>query len=1000
MTALPAPFNLRLQNQRPLVGEARVQVTNLTPLRRVCRGELHALDLQLRDAVYFRFQPSDLNDPTDSRAREVEETVEGVGEDAGEEHGEGDDEGGGQLAAYLGGASVLVVHTQAQGSRTKRLALIERLSDGLYARLDVVGKFAWRELREYEPPAEAVPLLDVDVDERRYEAAPCAGVDPDWWRGCKIDGGADEIGDESAIDIDFGDAELAYSSVPVGADELDAGQDTAPTCQDIGGILPRRSALPARQSIPRLAPRTATKAEAVQADASLPRQSEHMTRRRAVATPPPDTMLDNDILLRPHANCRSLASVAADTTSLYLTTLYESRAPLIFLAKSGLPKLRASLAAADQAALSAHILTGVLPSVELFDNKYKSFVPTFVKAEMTGLPIEHDLSLLAHGRAEAGDLGGTTEPDLLRAWLEACADDMTAPTPDALLAKHLQLLKVREAQMMVLFLLEAMCHPASSSTATFEPLLESVPATLSADVVLDLMLDRLSIWQALDFSADDKLRSFCLEAVAPYYGARIPDVVRTVQVKCRAIELPASTLEPRTPRRPGAGAGRKDKKKDKDRDKDRSKASTSRTDRNAQGGTSTSTIRIGSTLKRTESAPASLLSAKKAVPAKRGIEALKRQVSMSRRLPPESLRTTRPTAPRSASDAAAIAAAAAAAQEEKRRRKMEQLDRDRVQVGHTPAKDKLHGRGIPTTEAGQDAANLGNAHQHAISQFSLAHNSKASFMFASAADQRPQHAPAVPAYRPGIAETPHKSISASGTAPSNSILETPAATLVTPARQRTRPTLGGDGRHDEQHADTAFAAPGIEDTPSRSVLFHLASPTLAPRRLLDEFDGASPSLGMPALRHRASLTHATGSGTGTGAGKHIGGGSGSGSHSGEMQRPPQLRKSLTMPSLDSARLRNPFAALLAPDSPERPSKRARIAPSFSPDLETEPATQPSRKESSNEGLVLSVTPQRPTPQKHTRNTCDASAEGDVDAAEQEQDANADDDDLRGALDWL
>ncbi|BFZ57404.1 hypothetical protein PYCC9005_004456 [Savitreella phatthalungensis] len=688
------------------------------------------------------------------------------------------------LARTLDGRSALVAHVQDAGdststatsSRSKRLVVIEILSPDVYAYLPVVSKLPYREFPDYQRPVQSdagdEPQIDFTAD--------------DWWQACECDWTDDDA-----------DADAAFSGSQV---ELDFGDGwDEETAEEVETQIPRPAST---------APSVSSRPAPVDSAGPIPGYTQ------SPSSPPLLPAVDLD-----HAPSRPLEAVLADLSKLYVTTLYTSRAPLAFIAKSTLPKLRAQIPSDDLPALSQHILTNIVPTLPRFDAKYKSFLPTFVKAELTGLPIEHDLSCLKDG---------TDELTYIKSWLELVSEDATTATnltPDALLSRHLQPLKVREAQLTVIFLLEALCCPADSS------LPEGV---LAPEVMLDLMIDRLSIWQTIDFSStDDKLRAFCLDALLPFYGHRLPDILADIQVKCGAA-ADAYLIQdmPKTPLR----IRDKERSRDKDKAKGKSRAKLSSS---STGGKST--------LKRTESAPAGLLSAKKVVPQKRSLDqTLNRQVSMSKRMPTSEVSVGSSRA-NQGKHAGTKIANLSDAHEEKRRRRMELLDKERVQVGVTPSKAK------PTF------TQVDPVQQHAISQFAPAYASKASFMFGECegeqdSDQNPASGP----YVTGISATPQKRQPGS-----IAVAETPQA----PALMLT-PQRAPDSR-------VVAAAPGVEDTPSRSVLFHLASPTLGPSRSVSVAKLRPPSISLGPI----------------------------------MPSTPLLRKSHTVPaarSSSSASLRNPF----------------------------------------------------------------------------------------------
>ncbi|ORY73469.1 hypothetical protein BCR37DRAFT_395972 [Protomyces lactucae-debilis] len=445
--------------------------------------------------------------------------------------------------------------------------------------------------------------------------------------------------------------------------------------------------------------------------------------------------------------------------SVYFTTLYESKAPLVFFAKSSLPRLRKTMLSRgfQEQIVLAHILEHIFPTDADFDAKYKAFIPTFVKGEMVGLPFQYDTTCLKDG-----------ELAHIQAWLDACIESTAQPRPDTVLSTSLTPLKTREAQLMVILLLELL---------TFDQ------ASKAIELRIDMLLDRLAIWQTVNFTQDDLLKSFCLEVILPYYALRLPEVTTAIQLKC----VPQDLLAFEPPPTPA-------KIKKRVRATVKSNAAVS--------------------LKRTISAPANLLSEKKTVPKKRS---LGREVSMTKKIPNFELAKSSKTAPKRGLSF-----------EERRKQRVEQEERERIQVDATPAKPRPHGMAMP------------NDHDEAVAllaaQFVAQRESKASFM--------------------SVVETPSKG-STIRPPPGAAVGETPLAGLKTPTR----------GSH---IARTPVRDRVLLDTPTRgsAPLFNIASPTLPPPRPKNLFSDSGQKKrshgemrGAPSLQKTVSLptmtTHAS-----------------------------------------------------------------------------------------------------------------------------------------------
>jgi hypothetical protein len=437
---------------------------------------------------------------------------------------------------------------------------------------------------------------------------------------------------------------------------------------------------------------------------------------------------------------------------MYFATLYGSKAPLVYFAKSSLPRLRKTMLtrAFDETIVSKHILQHVLPKDADFDSKYKAFIPTFVKGEMVGLPIQYDTACLKED-----------EQGHIQTWLASCVESISQARPETVISTCLAPLKAREAQIMILLLLEMLTFAKPESKLASR---------------VDMLLDRLAIWQTVNFTQEDPLKSFCLEVILPYYASRLPELTSAIQLQCVPQDLLAFEA-PATPSRK-LKATRPVKKES------------------------------SATLKRTTSAPANLLSEKKAVPKKRS---LGREVSMSKKVPtyerPKSLKN----APKRIMSF-----------EERRKQRVEQEERERIQVRATPAKPRTQAMQVNDEAVALLAA-----------QFVAQRESKASFM--------------------SVGETPSKSSSAE--MPGSAVIgETPIVGLKTPTRRATA-------------TQTPARRGTLLETPTRGSadslpLFNIASPTIQDMRPRNLFSAGAKSFkamafgemsGAPTLQKTVSL---------------------------------------------------------------------------------------------------------------------------------------------------
>ena len=102
-------------------------------------------------------------------------------------------------------------------------------------------------------------------------------------------------------------------------------------------------------------------------------------------------------------------------------------------------------------------------------------------------------------------------------------------------------LRVREMQLQILLVLETMAlEVAACRPVDDEPLLpKKKKKGENLNILLELYLDRLCIWFAVEGNSDGKkaessdvvVREFCAEVIVPFYGARLPEKCKMITRK-------------------------------------------------------------------------------------------------------------------------------------------------------------------------------------------------------------------------------------------------------------------------------------------------------------------------------------------------------------------------------------------------------------------------------------------------------------------------------------
>jgi DNA replication regulator SLD3 len=273
----------------------------------------------------------------------------------------------------------------------------------------------------------------------------------------------------------------------------------------------------------------------------------------------------------------------------YLDALYKSRTSLAFFAKGPLSRARKAFMASPKDCLSVSDLAGFLRSMVLplniMDKKYREKIPTLIRAMPPGMLSDSE----QEGPVSTKKRKSKKLPKLSKDGFYAFEDDPCKrwwlmngsdskphqnETVDRLLRRRIGHLRVRETLAQIILVLEIMALEASSA---FKAINGDVPTNeedesqagaepqttkkkrkpkkaLDLDVQLDLLLDKLTIWQSIEqdessnaeaskehdpssrANADkledrDILASFCVEVIIPFFKSRVPEKAAMVNKK-------------------------------------------------------------------------------------------------------------------------------------------------------------------------------------------------------------------------------------------------------------------------------------------------------------------------------------------------------------------------------------------------------------------------------------------------------------------------------------
>lgn len=254
----------------------------------------------------------------------------------------------------------------------------------------------------------------------------------------------------------------------------------------------------------------------------------------------------------------------------YLEMLYKSRTSVAYLAKVHLSRLRAaSCFAGHGRVLLKDFLEGIVLSSSVGDKKYKKTWPEKLLDVGPTPPADNEAE---HGdtskrkkqakpKVKVNKQGLLANEDkyFLHWWFHGEEMPPSNELADARFKRRSLSLRTREAFLQIVVLLEILSldTPSTPPVVTDQPTQPSTSTIAKAKdcgLVLELLLDKLSIWHSLEHGgllghsedkpdpankAPDHLRNFCIEVVTPYYASRIPERAAIVNQKLGGPSAPS-----------------------------------------------------------------------------------------------------------------------------------------------------------------------------------------------------------------------------------------------------------------------------------------------------------------------------------------------------------------------------------------------------------------------------------------------------------------------------
>ncbi|KAB2576076.1 hypothetical protein DBV05_g5318 [Lasiodiplodia theobromae] len=269
----------------------------------------------------------------------------------------------------------------------------------------------------------------------------------------------------------------------------------------------------------------------------------------------------------------------------YLEALYLTKTSLAFFVKGPMSRARAAFMSKENAGLKMGDLAAFMRSILLqpgpMDKKHREKLPEIVKSmPLPGLSDDEDMAAAKmekkkKSKSKSKKLKPNKEglypgedEHVKKWWLQdrpGTSPHGHSESPADILKRRLGDLRVRESMAQVILVLEIMALEASPSfqateqeeTQQDETQAESQAAPVKKrkpkkpqdlNVLLDLLLDRLCIWQSVEqdetlvkapqpgsgkndvltpssdkSGTSDKLKNFCVEVILPFYMSRMPE---------------------------------------------------------------------------------------------------------------------------------------------------------------------------------------------------------------------------------------------------------------------------------------------------------------------------------------------------------------------------------------------------------------------------------------------------------------------------------------------
>ncbi|RJE17633.1 hypothetical protein PHISCL_10029 [Aspergillus sclerotialis] len=258
----------------------------------------------------------------------------------------------------------------------------------------------------------------------------------------------------------------------------------------------------------------------------------------------------------------------------YLQALYISKTSVAYFAKGPLSRCRTAFQSSDKEDSKPADLIGfyreAILNAKKMDLKYRETLPANIREVAITISEDEAAPHTKKRKSRKKKLGKNglypEEEEFIRKWWKdrSLSENglLIETSRESESKRHIGDLRLRETQLQILLILEAIAlesaaaEEAKKANENGEKSMEEAPKPKSKksqdlNVLLELHLDRLCIWHAVNFEEatvpdsvkasdshlsgkkveSDALRDFCTEVVIPFYASRLPDKCKLITRK-------------------------------------------------------------------------------------------------------------------------------------------------------------------------------------------------------------------------------------------------------------------------------------------------------------------------------------------------------------------------------------------------------------------------------------------------------------------------------------